>query len=184
MKYRKMARVIATLDCLRACPYCVNYQAGMLARARPLTKLTDLAHFDEIIITGGEPAWWPGKLTQLATRIAQVNPSALLYLYLADYTDVRAMWRLLGMFDGAHYTLHADATELDVNKFAAFQDIVRWNGLHLKQSFRLMIVDGMAHTLIMYPKVWTRIEKKPYESDCNLPEGETLFRLSEELWNQ
>lgn len=184
MNYQRTARIIATLDCNRSCDYCVNFQSGVLEQAKPLMNLLDLRAYRAVCITGGEPTLYPDKLLRLITYIAQVNPRIKIYLYASDYTDVTSMYRIMCQIDGIHYTLHSNADTLDVAKFHALQDIIRWNELQARKSCRLTIFTGMELTLYLYPKVWTRIEKKPPDIPCPILDDEDLFLLSAELWSR
>lgn len=183
MGYQKTARIIATLDCNRACPYCVNLQQDILKQAKPpLTNLVDLRAYNAVCITGGEPLLYPDKVLHLITSIAQINPRIKTYLYVADYPDIESWLQIFPVIDGLTYTLHSDADSLATAKFHAIQDIIRYNDLHLYKSCRLVIFTGMACTLYLSPWVWTHIEMKPPDTVCKVPSNEQLYLLSSELW--
>lgn len=184
MIHSKTARIIATLACGRKCDYCVNYQKGILGQIKLLTNPLELGRYNIVLITGGEPTLWPDRLSKLITVVRRVNPRIKVYLYASDYTDVAAMSRLLRTVDGMTYTLHPGCSQLDIVKFQAAQDIVRYGGLHLSGSFRLRLSDDMPDSLYLTTWVWRRIELWRPGSRCVLPEGETLYLLADSLWKE
>lgn len=176
------ARIIATLDCDRACSYCVNQQEGILEQAKPLVNLAVIGAYKFVCITGGEPTLYPDKLLHLITNIRKVAPKAAVYLYAANFTDVKTITILLRATDGLTYTLHQDATRLNVVKFHSLQDIIRYGGLYLNKSYHLVIMSGMENSLYISPWVWSRIQMQPPNLKCHVPDDEQLYMLAPDYW--
>ena len=164
------ARLLITRNCNRSCSYCCNKIDSVMAQMKVVTELCDLSHYDEVMITGGEPMLMP-DLTLSVTRQLRIKSSTQkIYLYSALWTH--RMVELLPYVDGIHYTIHAAATQTDMTLLELFREmIVGWEG----KSFRVCIDEGIPDK---YPqaqlgdvnvKVW-----KPVD-ECKVPEGETLL---------
>lgn len=182
MNFSRTARIIATLDCDRACDYCVNSQQGILEQARPLTNLLDLKGYRTICITGGEPMLYPVSLIRLIVNVARVDPRIKVYLSASNYKDIDSMITIMRSIDGIHYTIHAGETELDITKFHALQDLIRYQCLNEYKTCRLTIMNGMSSTLYLSPWVWSNIEMLAPDPACRILENEDLYLLSSELW--
>jgi hypothetical protein len=145
-----------------------------MAKMKP-TKLEDLAEYDEVMITGGEPMLYPARTLQVAEALKVQRPDRLVYLYTALF--VTSVAQVLDVVDGAHYTLHADATGIDLAGVVWFQAMI----LGRKGSYRLYVHPEAEGRLEVNLAAWTRIEKKPWlgEDECCLPEDEELLVLED-----
>lgn len=176
---KNTARLITTFKCIRSCSYCMNTaDNGWIIKnhGNPLIHIDQLLEFDEVCITGGEPLTNPEQVLQIVEYLRCHKPSIKIYLYTTMYNEMLA-WEILPLIDGVHYTLHAPFSSLDQQRFAKFQLVAKE---FPKKSFRLMIsqeIDTAIPPII--PKVWSRIESKPWLLDCELPKHETLFLMEE-----
>jgi len=178
------ARVITTLKCTRACPYCVNKQPGILEQGKILLDLKQLEPYREVLLTGGEPVLYPQQLEKLIRSIREMYPQKEIYLYASIWSH-RSCVYLLNIVDGIHFTIH---NEKDIAKniedFQNFQDDIGMNSLlALKRSFRLYILPGIDRPITIRPYLFSRIECKPYKNPCPIPENEDLFLLCNHIWS-
>ena len=169
----KSARVIMTLACERHCVYCSNYYQSIMQSAKEIDNIDEVSDFDEILLTGGEPMLFPEKLIKIIEQIRK-NSFAAIYLYSAKYTA--KMKEIIELVDGIHFTLHSDTSPMDVVDFHTFQSLL---SMYPRKSFRLYLNHDIHLPVTVYPYLWKRVEVKPWltESECKLPENETLFIL-------
>lgn len=170
----KKARLIVTMNCIRKCSYCCNKYEGILTKATTLSSLFPLKHYEEILITGGEPLDDPKRTLKIIEVLKALNPAVRLYLYTARYTV--EMIHIMDKVDGIQFTLHEGASIADVIGFNKFQAIA---GMYPDKSFRLYMHPKVKHRIPVKPSMWSRVESKPWltERECTLPEGEELFIL-------
>lgn len=154
-----------------------------------MRRLEELAEFDKICITGGEPML-VFELTKL--RLEQLRrhfPGKKIYLYTALYA--REMEDILPLVNGVQFSLHQQATSEDVVDLMMMQDMLRrWRSSIHQKTHRLFIDSRVNRMVLIEPRVWSRVEVKPWLSEkellkCNkvnngLPRGETLFVLEKE----
>lgn len=167
----KTARLIITMDCSRNCSYCCNKYDSILSKAIHIKKLSEIADYDTVCITGGEPSLDPIRTIEIINSIKQIS-NPIIYLYTALF-DVGIPFKKV---DGIHYTLHENTNGDDIYDFISFQHAASG---YRNKSFRLFIHPGINHSIAIIPSVWSRIESNTWinEKDCQLPEGETLFIL-------
>ncbi len=164
------ARVLITKLCNRACPGCCNKLPWFESTCRSVS-LDEIRGYDEIMLTGGEPLLEPEKLIEVAWAVLGQNLRAKLYLYTALWTD--ELPRITGLFDGIHFTLHADPVQRDLD---GFQHVQRLAGATPRLSWRCFIDDRVPLDLLtIHPEVWDRFEHKPWLEDCPLPEDDLLY---------
>lgn len=174
---KKNARLIVTLKCRRSCSYCCNNYKSLAQLRQPITDVSSLAQYDEVLITGGEPMQNPARTMRILQLLREQNSKQVVYLYTALYSlEVVAFLRLV---DGIHYTLHAEADYLDIAGFERFQSHLYSSGA--KKSHRLYVNPELVGYVPVNPRLWSRIEFKPWidEAHCSLPPNEELFILPE-----
>lgn len=177
----KIARLIITFDCNRRCPHCCNKYKSMQRLMRPVDSLKELASYDQVLITGGEPMLNPPRTLGFAKALKQQRPDRPVFLYTALY-DPRIA-DLLSTLDGVHYTLHAPVASKDMVGFENFQDLILrrgardWVSHRPASSYRLYIDSSVSWTIALIPPAWRRVEVKPWilEKDLVLPPGEDLL---------
>ena len=174
---KKSARVILTLDCPRNCEYCCNKQPGMLDQAQKITDLSDLADYDVINLTGGEPMLYPYQTLSIIAELRNHNPRAKIYLYTAMWDA--ALLKILDDVDGITFTLHSTAKE-DLNDLVyVCGDLASAASKRRseRQSNRLKVPPDCTESLVFDPRLWTSISRGRWDEECFLPAGETLFIL-------
>ena len=175
----KKARVILTFNCEKDCDYCCNKYTSIIDKAIPIDRKDleeELKDFHTIALTGGEPLLDLASTMAFVQRLRYGNPYRLIYLYTAKF-EIASLW-LLSLIDGVHFTLHEDTTKEEIESFEIIQRALKE---HPSRSYRLYIHPGIKHSITIIPNVWSRIESKPWlkEGECELPEDETLFKVSE-----
>ena len=79
----------------------------------------------------------------------------------------------------ARIPLHHHPARLpDLKGLWAFQRMISKPDFQGK-SFRLYIEPRVKVRVEITPRLWSRIESKPFLAECPLPENETLFQLEE-----
>lgn len=174
---KRTARVIITLDCKRNCPYCVNKYESIKKIMKPIGSFTEVEDYQEILITGGEPMLNPPKTGAMIFNLRTAYPKKTLYLYTAKYHH--EIWKIIPFLNGVHYSIHEKATEIEVMEFHQFQDTLYLRDLWKKKSFRLYVNPENHYGITIRPKLWSRVEIKPWipEDEMCLPPHEDLFIL-------
>ena len=179
----KKARVIITFDCFRNCQGCCNKYGTIMKNAKSLQNITDLKNYDVVMITGGEPMLYPNKVIDLTKSLKKENPNIKVYLYTANHKNAWDLEQVLQYVDGIQYSLHSNATGIDMDDFQCFQaQIFTWADV---KSFRLYIDQSIKGTVHITPDLWQRIEIKPWLTESQLlaqqpnglPQEEELFIL-------
>lgn len=172
----KVARLIVSFQCERACSYCCNNYSNIIDEAIKIDDLSELSDYDTVCITGGEPMEFLDKTVQVIEGLKEINPKVKIYLYTAKYTW--NMEKILKLVDGVHFTLHGGTTSIDIADFLHIQDLFK---IYEDKSFRLFIHPKINRYINVIPSVWKRVEVKPWvgEEDCILPEDETLYTLED-----
>jgi organic radical activating enzyme len=175
---KKTARVIITFACNRKCSYCCNNYTSIINNATHIQDLNALKDYPEICITGGEPMLNPQRTKDIISKLRDQNPQAVIYLYTARYHE--QLSEICTLVDGIHFTLHEKSTVEDINDFIKFQNIlIQRRNTDRNKSYRLYIHHNMSNFVVLFPKVWSRVEVKEWlsEGECELPVNETLFIL-------
>ena len=175
----KIARLIVTWACRRDCDNCCNKMPGLRESAKPCS-VADLKDYDQVLITGGEPMLYPAQVLKLIRQLRSQRTAAeqKVFLYTALYTP--ELRQLVPELDGVHFTLHYPLKRGDVQGFYMFQDHIGY--LDKGKSFRLYIEPRITKSITIVPNVWSRLEVKPWLTECSLPDGETLLKLRENLF--
>jgi len=163
------ARLIITKECHRGCRDCATSQPGVIHSARPITAVEELAEYEEIIVTGGEPMLDPVRTQRLLAAIRARFRRVPLYLYTALYHP--AIGVILDMIDGLTYSLHEPAAAADIAGFDAVQNLL-WGR---DGSYRLWVDSAITRPIRVYPFLWSRIATGRMIPDCPLPAGEVLL---------
>jgi hypothetical protein len=170
-----IARVITTFECGRACVYCCNKYETLISKAIEIHDIGQVSGYSQVLLTGGEPMLYPGKIIDYCKRLRECGFKGQIYMYSAKYTP--QMYEVLPYLDGIHFTLHT-ASWQDLNELSSLQVMM---GANKDKSYRLYISPSITQAITIYPNLWKRVEVKPWipEGQCPLPEGETLFKLEE-----
>lgn len=169
----RKARLILTWDCLRRCPRCCNDSLNRDAIPR-VDRYEDLDEFDEVIITGGEPMLDAAATLDFCRELKRLRPERIVYLYSSLWDP--AMYDLLQLIDGIHYTVHDPMSPRDGYGFDAMQiaiSVARSEGREL--SCRLYVEASVTRPVQIYPFLWDRVEIFAMKEECPAPSDETLL---------
>lgn len=173
----KIARFIVTFNCNRHCDNCCNTHESVMSKAVHVQSIWELAEFDRILITGGEPMLYPNQTANMAMILKGLGKEV--FMYTAMYRP--EMIKLMPVLDGIHFTLHHPIQFEDLTGFYNFQHLILdWAG-----SYRLYIDNRIDLPVEIAPNRWKRVEVKPWlsESECPLPPDETLVILDGGIQN-
>lgn len=183
MTGNRKLRLLVTTECPNKCPMCCN-------NSWDFSKLPVVKHFDydEIMITGGEPLLFEGKLSNLIISIKGIHP--ILYpgeqapkIYV--YTSRCSMYGLFNIWlaDGFVLTPH---NKQDVEFFIQFNDFLLNSKIKedRQKSYRLNLFKDIKEMLPedINLSLW-KVKDMEWIKDCPVPEGEDFRRLPE-LWTQ
>lgn len=168
------ARLIYTTKCNRACEGCCNESLDMSAQKKAFF-IDDLAHYDEIIITGGEPCLDVENLVRFARALRAQNNNVKLILQTAYWPKDRlAAESIIDVFHGVTYTLHANPT---------LDDIIRLKLLakpmsHMYDCMIRVNIDVSVYNTHDLSNInmlsFAEVRKMRLKEDCPIPDGEEL----------
>lgn len=159
-------RLLLWEDCPRSCTKCPN---KTISEIPPLTE--DLANYDEIILTGGEPLMHIAKLIQIICLFRK-ETTAPIYIYTAGLIDVRDALYMLRMVDGITLSVY---NKDDANWAIMFTGAIHAQGLQYK-SLRLNVFDGVISPDEWWVEGTWEHKHKQYLDDCPIPEHEDFRR--------
>lgn len=167
---KRKARLIVTRACNRSCAGCCNgyIGKGTIPEPRRVGGIEPLMDYEEVMITGGEPALVPMLSVAIAESLRRKGFRGRILMYSATF-DRDFYEKISPFIDGIHFTLHAEATERDVFDFMAFQD---W-AFHSRSvtgvmSLRAYIDPRVKGEVVIRPGIFQRLEVKPWinEGEC------------------
>lgn len=186
MPLRK-ARVLVTEYCDRKCEGCCNKYSRIMDQMVDITSFDQIAGYDVICLTGGEPMADPIFLLRCieAARESFI-PKVYVYTALYDPTFFRSV---VEKTEGIHFTLHYPASFQDIEDFEEAQNCL--SSMQLldeddPRTHRLYIDRRVASSVPIIPVVWSRVDVSPWLTEeevfkrngpTGLPPGEQLFRL-------
>lgn len=185
------ARLITTLKCNRDCSYCCNKHDKIIARMKPLKDLNDLAGYQEIIITGGEPLIDLHRTHKTVVMLRDLYPNVKLFLYGSDAIlpnsdgneDAHRVSEMMGdiflRINGFTWTVHKEYTERDLILLNTVQVALFHyrDGAGCDIISRLSLDPDIDEALPIYPVVWNSIKIKRWrtKNEVCLPEHEDLW---------
>jgi hypothetical protein len=163
-----------TWDCPRDCDFCVNKNLPVEPK---LCRVEDLAGYDQVLLTGGEPMLYPIRVLDTVRRLRRQTPTEAqkIFLYTAFFTP--ALSGLIEFVDGVHCALHHPLSSADLRGFYGFQRLIGIRYAGLGKTFRLYIEPRIRCAVEIVPCRWERVEVKPWLKDCPMPPDEELFEL-------
>jgi len=168
----KTARILITTKCNRTCHYCCNEKDSGLDGALLLESFDTLNDFDAIVISGGEPMLYPGRIIEF---IKQIPDRADIKVYLQSATHTKYSDEVMQYLDGITYTVHEEASLKDVVMFQNMQDMAM---RYTDKNFRLNVHDNCKQYLPICPNSWGEIRFFHHKDECPIPDNETLFILN------
>jgi hypothetical protein len=157
------ARLIVTNQCHGKCPQCVNQVNTDVRRI----NFRELSHFEEVIITGGEPLEYFLPLYRLLIdlKIRYSNIRTILYSRVPDYF---ALSNLTYLLDGITISIMTDE---DLDRFNDFNHLIRRIEMKRARIFYKNITHKLDRNFNFIYKMVDWKESK----NCSLPINEQLF---------
>ena len=167
----KTLRLLLWDTCNRSCEGCCNKDWDLVNL--PRISLNDMAQYDQIILTGGEPMIFPETLMATIRSIRQAAPNSQIILYTAWVVAAFTAIDVLDMVDGMTVTLHEPD---DVQYFEDFSSFIPlW--MRRNRSLRLNIFDGVPMPEEQYLSDWRVKSSIQWIENCPLPKNETFGRF-------
>lgn len=171
-KPKTTARLIVTYKCNRCCPGCCN---GHDNSVRKIAYAKELLKYDEIVITGGEPMLIKKDVIRFLLLLRSRGFSGNIYMYTAFFEDDTYSDILLERLDGITFTIHAEASEDDIEAFKRLSDLVATKS-HLN---RRLFIDGRTwgkfEILQRKFPMWDEVRKLEWKDECQPAEHEELL---------
>lgn len=183
------ARVLVTNTCNRDCFECCNKDPQHVPRP---VSFDELLTYDEINITGGDPALFPTELMRFVYALfsAGFHPglSRTMNLYTSSVMDEMVYHSLYitGPLRGLHHTLHDDATDDDIKDLRRLsKTLLTVKSAMPYKSFRLAI-DARLYMRYDFSNIdfsaWDVVRKLVWKHNCPLPVDETLLSFDMVEW--
>ncbi len=150
-------RVILTKQCPRQCLDCINSFDPVINKAKKINLEEIKSSGDDIVLTGGEPGIYP-HLENVVEKLREQNPNAKMYIYSALAN--KKIIDILPKVDGLSFTLHDDASELDIASFLKLQERIKeLKDKYPEKSYRLYIDSRLDKDIQIEPNLYTRVNK-------------------------
>ena len=167
----KTLRLLLWDTCNRSCEGCCNKDWDLVNL--PRIPMNEIASYDQIILTGGEPMMFPETLISTIKEIRQAAPNSQILLYTAWVVNSYFTLEVLKLLDGMTVTLHEPS---DVQDFEIF-DLCLPDFIRETKSLRLNIFDGVPMPRRQYLSNWKTKSNIQWIENCPLPENETFGRF-------
>jgi hypothetical protein len=179
----KKARLLVTADCPNKCPKCCNKLYNLNT-----VPVIDRWDYEEISITGGEPALFSKEIYHLIQGIREVQSAQGVRSKIFIYTSkTTLLWdeAVLSSVDGITYTPHNEEDVqflVDINEEFLKRGMFTHYVCENKPSLRLYLFPEIVELLPsgIDLSLWD-IKFIHWRDDCPIPEGED-FRRVKNLW--
>jgi len=181
----KKLRLLLFEDCNRNCEGCCNKQWDL--NTIQVIKAYELANYDLIMLTGGEPMLKPNIVLDTIKIIRTVS-KAQIVMYTADVSNRTDITHIMNLIDGITITLHEQS---DVQSFIEFATWVAidvalkdaTNQLDKHYGMRRLNVfkevelpdNGIDNKILSH---WAIKKDIVWLDPCPLPEGEEFKKIS------
>ena len=118
LNFGQKYRVILTKKCPRQCLDCINTFDPVISKAKKVKLEQIKSQGDDIVLTGGEPGIYP-YLEKVVEKLKTQNPDSKMFIYSALAN--KKIMDILPNVDGLSFTLHDDASEIDIASFLKLQ---------------------------------------------------------------
>jgi len=172
----KKARVIITFQCPRMCDGCCNSNSTIMNTAKRIGTLAEISHYDDIVITGGEPLCDGKRALYIVRSLSKIcKDTTRLFLYTSMYSE--SLPHIMPYLSGIKYTWHSKRLRKDYLHLLRMHKLMREWSLC---SRRIAIDErerNVRHTAFVDKSAWDTVEWIDWDPDgnCPLPEGEELF---------
>lgn len=181
-KSRPRALVSLFHDCGRNCKGCADTLERTKQERQEITTFAELAGFEEIIVTGGDPMVRPIEtanwLDDYSMTTQRKRQRLTLYTARSPMLLRDIVW--FDRVDGVTFTVHRRPTGDELDSFTSVQNIAFEKG---RTSFRLKIDERCVIELKILPAAWASIELFKWmgpEESC-IPEDAVLLDWKGEL---
>ena len=156
-------RVILTKKCPRQCIDCINNFDPVINKAKKINLEQIKSNGDDIVLTGGEPGIYP-QLENVVEKLHGQNPDAKIYIYSALAN--KRISDILPKVDGLSFTLHDDASELDIASFLKLQKRMKEiKNKYPEKSYRLYIDSRLDKDIPIELDLYTRVNKMKWMNE-------------------
>ena len=157
LNFGQKYRVILTKKCPRQCLDCINTFDPVISKAKKIKLDQIKSSGDDIILTGGEPGIYP-YLEEVVEKLRGQNPDAKMFIYSALAN--KKIIDILPKVDGLSFTLHDDASELDIASFLKLQKRMKeLKTQYPEKSYRLYIDSRLEKEFPIEENLYTRVNK-------------------------
>jgi organic radical activating enzyme len=172
----KKIRLLLTEECDRNCSGCCNHHIKPTSEitTSEFLKGVEETHYNEIILTGGEPLLFPEKLKELLKEIfVVVEPNVKIILYTAHIKNLIEVVDsfLEYMIDSVTLTIHEQS---DVEDFYKLNE----KNFNFTSKPRLNVFTGVVFDKPVNLKGWD-VKFVKWIENCPLPENEELVKLKD-----
>ena len=169
---KKTARVIITYKCNRNCPGCCNTTNQDV---REISSTKELAQYEEVVITGGEPFLYPNELLLFIRTLKRNNPKQKIYIYTARL-DIDAYTKVLNKVDGITVTLHAEATDDDIRDLKYMSENLWGEDIDMRLFIDTRVYEKYDFSNIRM-STWDVVRKLQWKDNCTPASNEDLLYL-------
>ncbi len=157
LNFGQKYRVILTKKCPRQCLDCINTFDPVINKAKKVKLEQIKSEGDDIVLTGGEPGIYP-YLEKVVEKLKTQNPDSKMYIYSALAN--KKIMDILPNVDGLSFTLHDDASEIDIASFLKLQKRMKeLKEKYPEKSYRLYIDSRLDKDVKIEPNLYTRVNK-------------------------
>jgi len=177
------ARIVVTWRCTRDCALCCNKFPSVREQVVPLNDLAVVMDAEEICVTGGEPLLVPDRTEALLRELRGRGFSRKIWLYSSIWRT--ELERVMPLIDGIQYTIHAGASQRDIDSFRAVQDLLaNWPRKH--NRLKIDCTEPIGFRIDTTAQAWCEVRLRPFLSNETLvslapnggvPTGEVLYEL-------
>ena len=172
----KILRLFLWDACHRRCERCCNQDWDLYNL--PIINYHELHQFDQILLTGGEPMYYPIDTYYIIEKIREHAPKAKLYMYTAKIDDVPMARRMLDKLDGITVTLHDDEDVSVFEEFAMFLNLDSTApNSDIWKSLRLNVFAGVPLPRPQACRGWKIKNDIEWIENCPLPPNEIFCQL-------
>lgn len=146
-----------------------------LANFKEIYSVKELGGYKEVVIAGGEPFLYPGKLLKFIKQLKKVNRNCNVYihtacLHLEDYD------KILDLVDGVTVTLNADATDDDIRNLKYMSENLWGDPLDMRLFIDARVYDRYDLRNI-HMDSWDVVRKVDWKAEYKPADNEELLYL-------
>lgn len=168
---KNTARVIVSYRCDRHCPGCCNQQPQDV---KTIYSVEELKHYNEVVITGGEPLLEPELVKFFIKKLRKQNKNVKVFLYTACL-DREQYKSIASEFDGITVTLHAECNDMDILNL---KELSEWIS---EDAIMRLFIDRRVYDRYDLSNInlseWDVVRKLEWKEKCSPAPNEDLLFL-------